>query len=217
MSKIMRILIADDHQLVREGLALLIGGFAGCEVVGSASNGREAVHLARELAPDVALLDINMPELNGIEACRQILRAPQTKVTQTRVILLSMHPDEAYVLRGIEAGAKGYVLKDAAPEELEQALRLTAQGGSFFSPEVTGTVMARLRGEAGETPASTLSAREREVLQLVCEGHSNRDIGMRLHISHKTVDSHRSQLMRKLGIHDVASLTRYALRAGLIA
>lgn len=208
----MRILLADDHQLVREGLALLIGGFAGCQVVGNAKNGSEAVRMARQLAPDVALLDINMPELNGIEACRQILRVQP----QAKIILLSMHPDEAFVLRGIEAGARGYVLKDAAPEELEQALRQTVQGGSFFSPAVTGTVMARLRGGAGKVPASKLTARQHEVLQLICEGHTNRDIAERLHISHKTVDTHRSQLMRKLDIHDVAGLTRYALRIGLI-
>ena len=209
----MRILIADDHLLVREGLRLLIGGFADCEVVGSAGDGREAVRLAQKLAPDVVLLDINMPELNGIDACRLIL----SEQPQARVVLLSMHPDEGYVLRGVEAGAKGYVLKDAAPEELEQALRQVERGGSFFSPQVTGAVMERLRGGAGKPPAITLSARQCEVLQLICEGHTNRGIAERLHISHKTVDTHRTQIMRKLDIHDVAGLTRYAMRAGLIA
>ena len=209
----MRILIADDHLLVREGLRLLIGGFADCEVVGSAGDGREAVRLAQKLAPDVVLLDINMPELNGIDACRLIL----SEQPQARVVLLSMHPDEGYVLRGVEAGAKGYVLKDAAPEELEQALRQVERGGSFFSPQVTGAVMERLRGGAGKPPAIKLSARQCEVLQLICEGHTNRGIAERLHISHKTVDTHRTQIMRKLDIHDVAGLTRYAMRAGLIA
>ena len=209
----MRILIADDHLLVREGLRLLIGGFADCEVVGSAGDGREAVRLAQKLAPDVVLLDINMPELNGIDACRLIL----SEQPQARVVLLSMHPDEGYVLRGVEAGAKGYVLKDAAPEELEQALRQVERGGSFFSPQVTGAVMERLRGGAGKPPAIKLSARQCEVLQLICEGHTNRGIAERLHLSPKTVDTHRTQIMRKLDIHDVAGLTRYAMRAGLIA
>ncbi|MCX7143351.1 MAG: response regulator transcription factor, partial [Proteobacteria bacterium] len=159
------------------------------------------------------VMDIGMPGLDGIEATRRILAGNPA----IKVVALSTYSDKRIAQQMMEAGAKGYVRKDAAPEELEQALRQTAQGGSFFSPEVTGTVMARLRGEARGTPAPTLSAREREVLQLVCEGHTNRDIGIRLQISHKTVDTHRSNLMHKLGIHDVAGLTRYALRIGLIS
>ncbi len=208
----MRILIADDHHLIRQGLALLIEGFAECEVVGSAGDGLEAARLALQLLPDIALLDINMPGMNGIEACRRMLSA-QPKLA---VILLSMHPDESYVLRGIEAGARGYVLKDAAPEELEQALRLVARGESYFSPQVTGAVMARLLGPE-KAPVPALSARQLQVLRLICDGHSNPVIAKRLGISPKTVDTHRSQLMQKLGVHDVANLTRYAIRIGLIS
>ena len=208
----MRILIADDHHLIRQGLELLIEGFAECEVVGSTGDGLEATRLVLQLLPDVVILDINMPGMNGIEACRCMLSA-QPKLG---VILLSMHPDESYVLRGIEAGARGYVLKDAAPEELEQALRLVARGESYFSPQVTGAVMARLLGPE-KAPVPALSARQLQVLRLICDGHSNPVIAKRLGISPKTVDTHRSQLMQKLGVHDVANLTRYAIRVGLIS
>ena len=208
-----RILIADDHQLVREGLRLLITGFAHCEVVGDAREGGEAVRLARELAPDIVLLDISMPGMNGIEACRGVL----AEQPQSKVVMLSMHPDQDYVLHSVEAGAKGYVLKDSAPEELEQALRQVTRGGTYFSPQVTGALMARLRGGVEPAPVVNLSMRQHEVLRLICEGHSNRSIGQRLRISPKTVDTHRTQLMQKLGIHDVAGLTRYAMRIGLIA
>ena len=208
-----RILVVDDHQLVREGLRLLIAGFADCEVIADAKEGAEARRLARELAPDIVLLDINMPGQNGVQICRHVL----AEQPQSKVVMLSMHSDQDYVLRSVEAGAKGYVLKDSAPEELEQALRQVMRGGSYFSPQVTGALMARLRGGVEPAPAVTLSMRQHEVLRLICEGHSNRSIGQRLHISPKTVDTHRTQLMQKLGIHDVAGLTRYAMRIGLIA
>jgi DNA-binding NarL/FixJ family response regulator len=207
-----RILIADDHTLMRKGLKNLIAGFADCEVAGDVADGREAVRLARALSPDVVLLDITMPELNGLDACQRILR----EQPQIKVILLSMHADEDYVLRGITAGAKGYVLKDAAPEELEQALRLVARGGTFLSPQVTGVVVEQLRRGVKDAQEIELSARQREVLQLIAEGHSTRDIAEKLHISVKTVETHRSQVMQKLDVHDVAGLTRYAMRIGLI-
>ena len=208
-----RILVADDHTLMRMGLKKLIAGFADCEVVADVADGREAVRLARTLSPDVALLDITMPELNGLDACKRILR----EQPQIKVILLSMHADEDYVLRGIAAGAQGYVLKDTAPEELEQALRLVAHGGSFLSPQVTGVVVEQLRRGAKAPQEIALSGRQREVLHLIAEGHSTREIAEKLNISVKTADTHRTQLMRKLGIHEVAGLTRYALRTGLIA
>lgn len=207
-----RILIADDHTLMRMGLKKLIAGFPDCEVVGDVADGREAVRQARALAPDVALLDISMPELNGLDACQRILRdQPQIKI-----ILLSMHAVEDYVLRGITAGAKGYVLKDAAPEELEQALRIVARGGTFLSPQVTGLVVEQLRRGVREPQEIVLSERQRDVLQLIAEGHSTRDIAEKLYISVKTVESHRAQVMQRLDVHDVAGLTRYAMRTGLI-
>ena len=207
-----RVLLADDHNLVRAGLKKLIASFLDCEVVGDVGEGREAVRLASELAPDVVMLDISMPDLNGLEACQRIL----CEQPDIKVILLSMHADEDYVLRGLAAGAKGYVLKDAAPEELEQALRLVACGGTFLSPTVTGLVAEQLRRGVTEPQAIGLSARQREVLKLICEGHSTRGIAELLHISVKTVETHRAQTMQKLGIHDVAGLTRYAMRIGLI-
>lgn len=207
-----RILLADDHTLMRVGLKNLISNFEDCEVVGAASDGREAVRMARELAPDIVLLDITMPDLNGLDACQQIL----DKQPQIKVILLSMHADEDYVLRGITAGAKGYVLKNAAPEELEQAIRMVARGGSFLSPQVTGVVVEQLRRGVKVPQAIELSARQREVLQLVGESRSTREIAEQLHISAKTVETHRAQIMQRLGIHDVAGLTRYAIRIGLI-
>ena len=209
-----RVLVADDHALVRAGLVNLVGDFEGFEVVGDAADGREALALARRVSPDIVLLDVSMPGLNGIDACARLMQeAPGAKV-----VLLSMHASGEYVLPGLKAGARAYVIKDAAPEELEQALRLVARGGTYLSPQVTGHVVEQWRRGAGAEPAGpALTVRHREVLQLIAEGRSTREIAGRLHLSIKTVESHRAEIMRRLDIHDVAGLTRYAMRIGLVA
>lgn len=207
-----RILLADDHALMRAGLARLIASYPDCEVVGEAADGIEAVRIAREHAPDLVLLDITMPKRNGLDSCKEIVQGRP----QTNIILLSMHKEEDFVLRGFEAGAKGYVVKDAAPEELEQAVRLVARGGTFISPLITGQIVEELRRGVLQAHANELSARQRQVLQLIAEGSSTREIADRLYLSVKTVETHRAQIMRKLEIHDVAGLTRYAIRIGLI-
>jgi DNA-binding NarL/FixJ family response regulator len=207
-----RILLADDHALMRAGLTRLIASYPGCAVVGEAADGIEAVHLAREHAPDLVLLDITMPKRNGLDSCQDIVKArPQTKI-----ILLSMHKEDDFVRRGFDAGAKGYVVKDAAPEELEQAVRIVASGGTFVSPLITGQIVEALRRGLPQAPATELSARQRQVLQLIAEGSSTREIADRLYLSVKTVETHRAQIMRKIEIYDVAGLTRYAIRIGLL-
>lgn len=214
MTKI-KVLLADDHEIVRGGLRALIDTMPDAQVIAEAGNGAEAVALARKLQPDVALLDIAMPQLNGIEATARIVQ----ECVKTRVVILSMHTSAPYVTAAVRAGALGYVIKDAAVDELGQALRAAAQGRSWVSQSVSGHLLQELRspGEAGAQPASALSSRQREVLQLIAEGHSTKAIGELMHISPKTVETHRAELMRRLGIHDVAGLTRFALREGLIS
>jgi DNA-binding NarL/FixJ family response regulator len=210
-----RVLIADDHQLVRAGLRIMIEQIPGFTVVAEVSDGREAVRLARELQPDIALVDITMPNMNGLEATTGILAASP----QTRVIVLTMHANEQYVSEALKAGAVGYLLKDAATNELAEALRTVTEHGHYLSPRVAGQVLnsfaRNLRGEP--QPAITLTPRQRQILQLIAEGHSTRAIAEQLHISVKTVETHRAQLMERLGIYDVAGLTRYAIRAGLVS
>lgn len=210
----LRILLADDHRIVREGLSVLIGKQPGMEVVGTALDGREAVRLARELAPAVVLMDVAMPGMSGIEATRQIA----AELPEVRVICLSMHAERRFVSAVLEAGAAGYLLKDCAQEELAEAICQVAAGHSYLSPAVAATVVedyaAHLSGGAG-ADASPLSGREREVLQLLAEGRSTRDIAQLLHLSPKTVGSHRERIMRKLGIDSIAGLTKYAVRHGL--
>jgi DNA-binding NarL/FixJ family response regulator len=215
MNKI-KVLLADDHEIVRGGLRALIDAMADATVIAEAGNGHDAVALARKLQPDVALLDIAMPQLNGIEAAGRIV----AECPHTRVVILSMHTSAPYVTAAVRAGALGYVVKEAAVDELGQALRAAAQGRSYISQSVSGHLVQGLRhpNDAGAPSAiAALSSRQREVLQLIAEGHSTKAIGELMHISPKTVETHRAELMRRLGIHDVAGLTRLALREGLIS
>lgn len=208
----LRIVIADDHTLVRAGLTTLMARMQDMEVVGEAGDGREALKLVRDLQPDIALLDIAMPGLNGLEAAERIHNdAPKTKV-----IILSMHAKEEYVAQALKAGASGYLLKDAATTELDLALKVVAQGQFYLSPSISRQVVdSYLHG--GPTGLDLLTPRQREILQLVAEGKSTREIAELLHLSVKTVETHRAQLMDRLDIHDVAGLVRYALNKGLIS
>jgi two-component system, NarL family, response regulator NreC len=217
----MRILLVDDHQILLQGLRGMLENHPDYEVVGEASNGRIAVEMARELKPDAVLMDVAMPDLNGIEATRQIVNESPT----TKVIALSMHEDPLFVREMLRAGASGYLLKESAFDELIRALRAVASNQAFFSPAVARVVMGdyldRVQGK--EPPAQAngsrvfdvLSAREREVLQLIAEGNSTRDIAKQLFVSVKTVEGHRRLIMQKTGIKSVAELTRYAIREGL--
>ena len=208
----LRIIIADDHTLVRAGLVTLMTRMDDVEVVGEANNGREAVRLVRDLEPDIALMDIAMPELNGLEAADRLHRDhPKTKV-----IILSMHANEEYVAQALRAGASGYLLKDAATTELDMAIKAVAQGQFYLSPSISRQVVdSYLHG--GPTGLDLLSPRQREILQLIAEGKSTREIAESLHLSVKTIETHRAQLMERLDIHDTAGLVRYALRKGLIS
>ncbi len=212
----MRILLADDHTLVRQGLRKILEARQDWEVVAEASDGRSAASLAIEHKPDVALLDIGMPLLNGIEATRQITRrAPQVKV-----LILSMHADEAYVTQALHAGARGYLLKDSADTDLVRALTAVIEGKSFFSPAVARVLLddyVRSLAERGLSDRyQLLSEREREVFQLVAEGKANKDIAELLHLSTSTVDTHRAHIMEKLDLHSAAEIALYAVRKGII-
>ena len=203
------ILLAEDHLIVREGLRALLKLERDLRVVGEAGNGREAIKLARTLCPDVIVMDIAMPLLNGLEATRQILQAQPT----ARVIILSAHSDDAYLESVLALGAAGYLIKQSAAHILPQAIRQVHQGQQYFSPRI-----ARRLQQRKLSPASgpKLTAREMEVLQLIAEGHANKQTADHLHISIKTVEKHRQSLMAKLDIHDTASLTRYAIATGII-
>lgn len=210
-----RVVLVDDHKIVRDGLRLLLEREPGMTVVAEAENGRVAVRLARELHPDVAVMDIAMPELNGIEATRQIV-ADDPRV---RVLALSMHSDRRFVAEMLKAGASGYLLKECAFEELAEAIRTVAAGRAYLSPRIAGIVVQGfVRGpepEAAPAAGPRLTAREREVMQLLAEGRTTRDVARELHLSAKTVETHRVNLMRKLGFRTLAELTRYAIREGI--
>ncbi|HEY3859862.1 MAG TPA: response regulator transcription factor [Gammaproteobacteria bacterium] len=207
----MRILIADDHTLVRAGLTSLIARLPEMEVVAEAADGRQALRMVRDLQPDIVLMDIAMPGLNGLESAERI-HGIHPKI---KIVILSMHASEEYVAQALKAGASGYLLKDAATAELEMALKSVSMGQFYLSPAISRQVVDNfLRG--GPTGLDLLTPRQREILQLIAEGKGTRDIAETLHLSVKTVETHRAQLMDRLDIHDVAGLIRYALKKGLI-
>ena len=207
------ILIADDHRLLREGLRALLER-DGFQVVAEADNGRSAVRLAKQLQPDIVITDIAMPDLNGIEATRQV----RAEAPRSKVLALSMHTESGFVLGILEAGASGYLLKDAAFEELSVAIKAVLKGQIYLSPAIAGVVVGQSLGRLGSKARSQrakLSKREQEVLQLIAEGKSTKKIAGMLHVSVKTVETHRKQIMDKLDIHSVAELTKYAVREGV--
>lgn len=212
----LRILLADDHTVVRQGLRRVLEDCAEWEVVAEAGDGREAVRQAEELKPDVAIIDIAMPLLNGIEATRQIVK----RSPSTRVLILTMHADEAYVNQILQAGATGYLLKDSADVDLLQAVGAVSKGKSFFSPAVARVMLddyVRQLADKGITDRyESLSEREREIFQLIAEGKANKEIAALLSISPSTVETHRARIMEKLDLHSAAEIVLYAVRKGVI-
>jgi DNA-binding NarL/FixJ family response regulator len=208
-----RVILADDHALVRAGMRSLLNGMAQVQVVGEAASGEEALELAARERPDVVLMDIAMKGMSGLEAAARM----REQHAAVRVVILSMHAGEEYVLQALRAGAVGYLLKDAATGELELALRSVMRGESWFSPAVSRQVVeGYVQRVGGEAAAEVLTARQREVLRLVAGGKSTKEIAYDLTLSVKTVETHRAQIMERLGIRDVAGLVRYALRTGLV-
>lgn len=212
-----RVLLAEDHTIVRKGLRSLLDDEADIQVIGEAEDGRQAVEEVERLLPDVVLMDITMPGLNGLEAARRIKK----RFPEVKVVVLTMHANEEYIFQVLRAGASGYLVKQAAPAELVWAIQAVHRGDSFLSPSISRKVIEDYtrRAEATEVRDSfdRLTGREREVLQLIAEGHTNREIAELLHLSAKTVETHRAHLMGKLDIHNVAELTQYAIRRGVIA
>ncbi len=212
-----RVILADDHQLVRAGLRALLQSFADVEVLAECSDGHEALAQVTQLKPDILMLDISMPGMNGLEVARRI---PDISPS-TRILVLSMHVGPEYVAQAMRAGIAGYLVKDAAVDELRSALDTLAMGRTYLSPVISETMLHGFL-RTGKSPVEAgaeldrLTARQREILQLIAEGHGTRDIAARLGLSVKTVESHRSQLMDRLDIHDVPGLVRFAVRTGLV-
>lgn len=209
-----RVILADDHKIVRDGLKSLLDQNSDIAVIGVADNGRQLLDIVQQTSPDLVLMDISMPEMNGIEATRQIIAAHP----DVRVIILSMHSERRFVLEALNAGAHGYLLKDSAFNELIGAIQAVSNGEFYLSPKIAGVVVqgAVRRPQASQQTAfSLLSTREREVLQLIAEGKSTKEIAFSFNVSVKTVETQRLQIMKKLNIHNVAELTKYAIREGL--
>lgn len=209
-----KIMIADDHRILRQGIRSLLASQEDFEIVAESSDGRETVKEAIKNKPDVVLMDIAMPNLNGFEATRQIKK----KLPETKILVLSMYRDDEYILQALQAGVSGYVLKDVAVEELITAIRAVNNSQYYLSPSISRTVIDASLGKiekADREPFDLLTPREREIVQLIAEGFTNKEIAAKLFISVKTVDAHRSHIMEKLDIHDVALLVKYAIRKGL--
>lgn len=215
--KQIRILLADDHTIIRSGIKLLLEQQQDFKVVAEASDGREAMDLVSKYHPNVAVLDIGMPQLNGIEATRQIV----TTEPATQVVILSMHTDEGYVLRALKAGARAYILKNSADADLIRAIRSVADGKSFFSPVISKMLLEdyvrQIRDKQVEDSYDLLTHREREILQLLAEGRTNKEVANILHVSVYTVDSHRGNILQKLNLHGVPEMILYAVRKGIIS
>ncbi len=209
------VLLADDHRLVRSGIRSLLESIEGVTIAGETGDGREALELIAKLRPDIAILDVTMPGLNGLEVAARVGGVSPG----TRVVILTMHAGETYVAQALRAGAAGFLLKDSAVSELEAALEAVSAGGNYLSPAVSRKVVSSfLRGEGPPAdPLQGLTARQREVLQMIAEGRSTKEIAADLGLSVKTVETHRAQIMERLEIHDVAGLVRFAIRAGLVS
>jgi two-component system, NarL family, response regulator NreC len=214
---LVRILIADDHPFMRTGLRHVLEEHPGFRIIGEAADGREAVQIAQKEKPEIAILDVGMPNLNGIEAARQICDS----VPGTAIIVLSMHSDESYVLRALKAGARAYLLKQSAESDLIGAVKAVSQGKSFFSPAISQMLledyMRQIQDRDVEDTYELLTPREREILQMIAEGKSNKDIANQLNLSVYTVETHRGNMMEKLGLHTVPELILYAVRKGVIS
>jgi len=209
-----RILLAEDHAIVREGLRSLLEKQTDMEIIGETEDGRKAVELVRELMPDIVIMDISMPNLNGIDATRRITG----EFPDVKVIALSIHANRRFVTDMLSAGAAGYILKECMFDELVRAIKTVVTNGSYLGSKITGVVIedyVKRLATTAETPLSTLTSREREVLQLVAEGKSTKQIAIALHVSTKTIEANRRQIMLKLDIHSIAELTKYAVREGL--
>lgn len=212
-----RILVADDHTMIRSGLRMLLERQPGLQVIAEAADGRQAVEMAEKLRPDVALLDIGMPKLNGIEAARRIAEA----LPATHIVILSMHSDESYVLKALKVGARGYLLKDSSESDVLSAIHAVSQGKAYFSPEVSRVLaedyVRQLRGRGIEDSYELLTQREREIVQLLVEGKSNKEIATLLDLKPYTVETHRGNVFHKLNLHSLAELILYAVRKGLVS